>query len=1170
MKWTPQQQQAIDGRNGTMLVSAAAGSGKTAVLVERVMQRLCDKEHPCGIENLLIVTFTKAAAAQMKDKISAKLSEKTALEPDNKSLRLCKMMLPYANICTIDSFCVNLVRDNFHSLDISPDFSILDEGSELKILKNKAMLQVINDFHRDRAEDFTRLNNVLNGGSDDRNLISAVEQLYELAMANIFPDYWLDELCRKYDDPQPPESTVWGKIILKETKNIINEAYGKCLYCLELADSDPAVKLSYGDALMNDKIIIENYLSVFENGGWDEIFEAAQKLSFGSIGRIKGDYDPAIKETVSATRKTYAAKDALSGALCKNYISEADHFADMAILAPTVRTLVDTVKAYKACLDELKKEANGYGFGDILHFTLDLLVSNENGKPVRKELAKELGKNYEEILVDEYQDVSRAQDAVFFALSRDDTNRFMVGDVKQSIYSFRQAMPEVFTDLRKSMTAFDGMNYPATVTLGNNFRSRKGITETVNFIFSRLMTEESGDIDYNENEYLYCSAPYPERDEPDTEVCLIETESENYLKAQANYIADYIKKSVSSGMTVTDGDKQRKAEYRDFCILLRKVSGGVAGVYAEALENAGIPVVASSDEPFLLSPEIAFMTSLLKVIDNPVDDIPLSAVLLSPAFGFTPDDLAEMRIAEREASFYSCVVKSAKSGNEKAAAFIDKLEKMRRISVTLSAGEFTARIIDEIGYRAIVSAMKNGEDRVRNLNSFIDVAARYEVNGTKGVSGFVRFLDKLADKEAVKAEPKKTDAANAVRIMSVHKSKGLEFPVVFLANCEKKNNDQSLKSPFIIGKKCGAGIKCISGEAIYDTLPHCAAAIESRNSSHSEELRVLYVALTRAKEKTVILASAEDWSKSLQKLGTGCLIKGGSDAYRIIKLGSFAEYILYTLIRHPDAHALRKAAGLTSKIHEPCETRLKAEIITGNAQAPEREEETADFEVSDELRKEIKDRLDFVYPYDELKSVVAKRIASDMDGEAFNEEYFASEKPAFASRDKLTPAQRGVATHRFMQFSDYHRVKSDFEAELNRLVNEEMLTEAEAKAVDPLAIKTFFESGLADRILSAEKVFKEYAFTISLPVSDLYTDIPAEKLENEVIIVEGVVDCAFVEDGKLVIVDYKTDRAACAEELTEKYSSQLGIYRKCLSMVLNMPVKETVIYSFRLGTEIIL
>lgn len=1166
MKWTSQQQQAIDGRDGTMLVSAAAGSGKTAVLVERVMQRLCRKENPCKIENLLIVTFTKAAAAQMKEKISAKLSEKIVENPDNKALRLSKMMLPYANICTIDSFCINLVRDNFHSLDISPDFSILDENSEIAVMSNKAMLQVINDFHRSRGDEFTFLNNLLNKGRDDNGVVDAITDLYRLAMANIFPEYWLDSLCDVFNDPLPPEESFWGKMIIKELKNIVNNAYENCLFCLKKAEEDPQVIHCYGNSLNNDKLRLEELKALIETGGWDEIFEKGINLSFGVIGKISGEYDPVIKETVANTRKNYSEKKALVKSFSDLYVSEADYFEDMAVLAPAVRTLIDAVKEYKHTLDEMKKEANGYGFDDILHFTIDLLVENHDGQPVRTALAKELSENYEEILVDEYQDVNRAQDAVFYALSKDDTNRFMVGDVKQSIYGFRQAMPEIFTDLREEMTPFDGKTYPACVTLGNNFRSRKGVIDTVNFVFNHLMTKESGDIDYDENEKLNFSASYDETDSVEAELCLIEAEKENSLKYQANYITQYITDSINNGMTVTDGDSQRPAQYRDFCILLRKTSGGNAKVFTDALEKAGIPVVAESDSSFLVTPEIVFLISLLKVIDNPVDDIPLSSVLLSPAFGFTPDDLSEMRIEDRTGSFYACLVFAAENGNEKAKNFIKKTEEMRRISVTLSAGEFISRVIDEIGYRALVSAMKDGEERLNNINSFVGIAAKYEVNGVKGVSGFIRFLDKLTKKEDLKSDRKKTDAANAVKIMTIHKSKGLEFPVVFLANCEKKNYDEYNQKNFLLGKKSGIGLKCIVNDAVYETLPYKAAKLEARNASHSEELRILYVALTRAREKLIMLAGNEDWAGAIGKIDFPD--SGKPDPYAVIKLKGFWEYLLYALIRHPDAHALRQAADLPAGFHDKCDSRLITKIITSVPEVIPVDEGDGEFEVSDEIRQALRDRLDYAYPYDELKTVVAKRIASDLDGDGFNEEYFASDRPAFAGEGKLTPAQRGIATHRFMQFSDYNRVKSDFESELRRLVDTDMLTEAEAAAVDPAAIKKFFESPLSDRILKAEKVYKEYAFTVALPVKELYPEISDKNAEGEVIIVEGVVDCAFTEDGKLVIVDYKTDKAFSDDELVGKYSAQLNIYRKCLGMVLDIPVKEAVIYSFRLGREI--
>ncbi len=1171
MNWTPEQENAIKGINGTMLVSAAAGSGKTAVLVERVIRRICDREKPCGIENLLIVTFTKAAASQMKDKISKALAKKIAENPGDRFLRHQKMMIPYASICTIDSFCINLVRENFHALEITPDFTILDEG-KIKILENTAVTTVIDKLYSENSPEFITLVNLINNEKDDRKLISAIQTLYSLSRAYPFPEIMLDKLCEEYAQIKPVKDTSYGKIIIDYAKSYVEITLESIEHCLKIMEDEPELYEKYSVTFNEDKITFGELKSIFTNGTWDKICEKINSISLSAIKRAPSNYTSNVKNTVSSIRTDYK-KDLTDKIAPLFSVSEKENTDDIESLYPVVKALTDAVKEYGNELKRLKAEENGLDFSDTLHLAIDLLVEYKDGKIKRTPLAKELSENYAEILVDEYQDVNRAQDIIFVALSKKDSNRFMVGDVKQSIYRFRQAMPEIFLGLKNKFTDYDGINYPAKVILGKNFRSKEGITETVNFVFKQLMSAEAGKIEYNKSEYLVPGASFEPSETPDTEACLIQCENSRSIEKQAIFIGNRISDYLSKGLKVGNKGEERKAEYRDFAVLLRSTKDR-AKIFQSVLEEMGIPTVTDSEESFIEAPEIMFMISLLKVIDNPTNDVPLTAVLFSPVFGFTADDIAKLRIDCAEGTIYNALVYARENGSRRAESFLTELEKYRELALTMPAGEFTAKLIDETGYKSIAGAMKNGEARVGNLNQFIETANAYDKTGIPGISGFIRFLDKLCDsKGTLLSKNRKTDTANAVTITTVHKSKGLEYPVCFLAGCEKKNNDQSQNEDMIISDESGIGFKRIINRVKYPTLPHYAAKISTKIAEHSEELRVLYVAMTRPKEKLIILASSNDWEKKLVSIGSKLRRSEKISPYIVNNLDGFSEYLLYTLMKHPDAHSLRNAAGLSAGAAIPCTVPLKTEIIKTDIEEKAYEETEEETEIDGELLKTITERIEYKYPYNELENVVAWKAASSMEENGFNEEYFASSKPAFMGRNKLTPAQRGIATHRFMQYCSYEslsrgNLKEEIQNELNRLKNELLLTEEEVKSVNIPAVEKFFGSDLAKRVTNSEKVLREYSFCASIPLREAYPDVSEEQAEDDIIVIKGISDCAFIEDNQLVVIDYKTDRVNSEDELKSRYLGQLSIYKKCLEMSLDIPVKETYIYSFALNKEI--
>lgn len=1177
VNWTTDQRHAIECRKGSVLVSAAAGSGKTAVLVERVIRRLTDKDNPCSAEDLLIVTFTRAATAQMREKIGAAILKRLSEDPTDRHLRRQYMLLPFAKICTIDSFCNDLVRENFHALGISPDYSLLDNETAV-IMKNdvcEAMLE--RAYEEDSDGRFSELSDMMSSGSSDEDFAKLIIKMYDISTAYPFPDLWLDSLIGEYSQPDINKSR-WGGIIKKYVCDMLDYCVSSSRDMMTAMESDPIVADAYGAAVQSD---MNMYAELREkiNSDWDEALEAFKTVKYMSLGRVPKGYESETKNVVTTARKKL--KDLLKkvpGIMC---VSSEEHADDMRLLRDPVTKLIELVKQFGREYSAEKDKMNSADFSDILHRALNLLaVSDGSGGYIKTDLARELSSHYVEILVDEYQDINEAQDMIFRAISADENNLFTVGDVKQSIYRFRQAMPEIFLRRRSTTHSFESGKYPLGITLGSNFRSRVGVTSCVNYIFRQLMSTEAGELEYDDSEALNAAAKYPERDTPDCELHVVTDKGNraDTLEAQARYVAKYIERTVREGkMLVTKGGALHPASYGDFCILLRTAKN-VSSVYANALSERGIPVFSPETGGFFEAAEISFILSLLRVLDNPVQDIPLAAVMLSPLFGFSAGELADIRASAKERleagetePLYRSVTASADEGDEKAAAFLKKIESLRRLSLTLSAGELVRRVCEETGFDAIAGAMPDGERRRLNIGLLCDYAEKYEAAGNLGLSGFIRFIDKVARTSgdlATAARP--SENADIVRIMTVHQSKGLEFPICILADMQHAFNERDNTESVLISSSAGLGMKrrTEDGISVYDTASRRAAVITSERMGRSEEMRVLYVALTRAKENLVMVTSVPNPEKGLAKVAVECGIGERANPFAVLRMNNFSDLVLTALMRHPAADELRKLSGVDVPIFLPEKDRFKLKVVVSDSESfmteSANEQKIAAKPV---FFDEVCERLDYSDPRSVLSSVPAKRAASDGSERGINREYFASSRPAFMSSGGLTPAQRGTATHKFMQFSDYAAARADIESELARLVDGGFLSEEEGKAVNVSAAKRFFMSSLAERIFASDNVMREKKFAALFPAKFFYPELTGEAAEEK-IVVQGIADCVFVEDGELVIVDYKTDTGVDAEALLDRYSAQLEIYREALSQALGMPVKETLLYSFFMNSTV--
>ena len=1174
--WTEKQLDAICSTGGSVLVSAAAGSGKTAVLVERVIRRLTDSENPTNANRLLIVTFTRAAAGEMRQRIAAAIEDLLKENPNDKNLVNQQMLLPSAKICTIDSFCNSLVRENFQLLDISPDFKNADE-SELGLLKAQAMSDTLEALYEKGEPDYLRLVELLFKGRDDSNLSDMIYKLYLDSMSYPFPERWLDSLSESYEADGKIADSVFGRIIMTYAGQAIR-------FCLDAIDSmkdilqeSEELEKAFLPAITSDEVqICAVHEKLIEND-WDGVCSCLSRFEAIRRGRTPKEYKDTPEEIrLVKTRDTVKQimKKELPAYFC---CTQSEYAQDMKYLCPLVRQLVSAAKLFSEKFTAIKTEKNIADFPDIAHMALSLLLKeDENGNIVRTDFALSEAQNYDEILIDEYQDTNKAQDMLFEAISRN--NLFRVGDVKQSIYRFRRAMPEIFIELKDCFAEYDRTKdeYPAKIILGNNFRSRKGVTDAVNFIFSQVMSREVGGIDYDDEEELVFSANYKPKADDCSEIHILDlsetdAEEESSDSVQARYIAGVIQKMIAEGFTVRDGDGERTASYKDFCVLLRSVNGGRGAAYADAFRQSGVPCFTETSAGFFSSNEVSLVLNLLRVIDNPKQDIPLLSVMMSVLYGFTVDETAKLRIDERKGDLYTCLVNAANVGNEKARYFLGEIARLRMLCVSMGVEDFIRQVYDETALPQIVSAMPDPQAKKANLMLLLDYASTYEKAGYIGLSGFIGFIDRLdRNRQDLQGSVGISADADVVKIMSIHKSKGLEFPVCILANCFSRFNRQDEINNMVVSPSAGIGLVLRDSETLaeYPTVCHKAVKLSMKNDTVSEEMRVLYVAMTRAAEKLIMVGSLKNPESTLSRLAVN--ISPDSETispFACSMVSGFGDWILTAALRNEDCGYLRALAGIGEEAVCDSDAAIRAFVVKPEKAEAQQAKEQIAVSVDPKLLKLIHDRCEYRYEYEPLSLAVSKRSASQTDKSFIDREYFASSRPAFLSEDGLTAAQRGTATHAFMQYADYNRAKMSVKDEIIRLVENGIIAENEGRAINVRAVEKFFESDLYKRISESRLVMREKKFTVSVPAYEIYPELAS--FPEEEVLIQGIADCVFLENGKLTVVDYKTDSLDTEEEFIEKYRSQVTTYRRALSLCTEYEVGKTLLYSFRLAREIV-
>lgn len=1162
--WTDAQKAAIDARGGTVLVSAAAGSGKTAVLVERVILRLTG-ENPCSADSLLIVTFTKAAANEMRSRISAAIESRLAEDPTNQLLLRQKLLLNSAKICTIDSFCGDFVRENFHAAGVSPDYRILD-SSESRIIGNSILADIFEEQYASGNTDFENLNLLFGKNGNDEALANQILKIYNYVCACAFPDKWYEDILNLYNPDCEPDNHPWLCEILKKVKETAE-------YCKEIISN--SLSLMDGDDLYEkyspSHFAVLSYLVKIEKScdeGWNEALNSVKAFAAPTIGRAPKGYSSPLKERVTVNYK--AVKDMIAGLLKYMPVTAQEFKEDIKAQRPFAELLISLTKDYSNLFFLAKKEREAYDFSDIEHLAIKLLVEERDGEIHKTQLAREYGNKFTEIMLDEYQDTNSAQDMIFRAISKNGENLFMVGDVKQSIYRFRQAMPEIFINLKETFAPYNGADYPAKIILDKNFRSRAGVTESINLVFKKLMSREGGELDYGEEEALKAGAEYPETDSAQCEMHLLERKGRaSTAPMEAEYIASYIKNVVEKGETyVTEKGVLRKARYGDFCILMRSTKNNGA-IYSERLKNKGIPVYVDLKGGLFETREVSDVISYLKAIDNPVKDIPLAAVMMSPIYGFTPDEMAEIRMTEKYAPLYTAVLKAAEAGFKKAQEFTSDLRKFRRLAAAAPSDDLIRTLLEKTGYMIAVKAMNGGEQRCANLLMLISYAERFEKSGYKGVSGFVRFIESIKESDSdFSAASTISENADVVRIMTIHGSKGLEFPICILANCGVSFGGRNA-DPVVLSSSLGIGMKLRDQKRgmVFDTAAFEAVRLANKRADVAEEMRVLYVAMTRAKEKLVMTGTVSNIEKAILAATVSGEREEKLPVQGVINAGNFLSWIIPPLAFHPDCGELRKIACFSNRCID-ADFSVKLFLSYEDEDAAEQsEQEEENRGVSPEIMKDIKKRAEYEYPFEPLSKVAVKLSASHLEEEKPDYDFFCSSRPAFLEKKGLTPAQKGTATHKFMQFCNFERAKENVSEEILRLKAKGYFSEAESEAVETEKIEKFFAGSLAKRIFASDTVKREYKFVTEVNAGDYNPELP-ENLKDEKIVIQGIADCVFVENGKVVLVDYKTDRVSSVAKLTELYKNQLTVYKRAIEKSLEIPVKEVLLYSFHLGREI--
>lgn len=1230
VKWTKEQSQAINEKGSNILVAAAAGSGKTAVLVERIINKIINEN--IDIDKLLVVTFTNAAASEMRERILDAIYKKLEEYPENQNLQRQITLINKASICTIDSFCLEVVRNNFFELDnISPNFRIADT-TEIELLKQEVIEDIFEEKYENQDENFSKLINTYTSYRDDTPLKELVLKIYSYIQSSPFPEEWLNEKIEMFNLKdklnEDFSKTPWGNILLKEIEEEIIDDIKTLEDIKKELDLDSELE-SFSQVVRSDldllKILQENI------NNWDKLYEIYNKMSFVSWPRkkIESDLKEYAKNVRDDVKKKFSSK--LSKILiCNSEEANQDIFDMYEILLKLKNLILEFGKEFS----KRKRLKNMVDFNDIEHLALDILIKKQEDKIEITDVAKRYQKKFIEIAIDEYQDSNLVQEYILTSISNNN-NIFMVGDVKQSIYKFRQAMPELFISKYKTYKNKENKseNDNLKIQLFKNFRSRKNVLDFTNLIFENIMSGSLGDIEYNKEEYLNLGADYKEieqnlkaeidiinlkdqeNEEENTSEILEEEENTERLEniqLEARFVASKIKELIENKFQVFDRKKNcfRDIKYKDIVVLLRSTKTS-APIFEEEIINLDMPVFSDSSQEYLDSIEIENIMSLLRIIDNPIQDIPLVTVLRSNIGKFTDDELVEIRLSDKYDNFYNAMQKAkinvGKNLQEKIEKFLTNLEKWRKEQEYLALDEFVWKLYSDTGYYNYVGLMPNGELRQANLKMLFERAKQFETASFKGLYNFINFIEKLklssGDLGSAKLIGENDDV---IRIMSIHKSKGLEFPVVFLANTGKQFNLMDLNKNILLHQELGIGVKYINydKQVQYDTLSKSAIKSKVFTETLSEEMRILYVALTRAKEKLYITGTMNDYEKEIEKMKIQVerYSKNGNKINQILikKYKKYLDWInlVYLYEKGNTKDLIEYNVLEKEEIIKKCK-RIEQEEIDVVKMLEEHKKDKEEIKKIEEiLNFEYKHKLAITIPtmssvtqikqmQDNIKgSKVGKEdreeateklnksnlLKENKAGKEHKEETAVTfDKPKFLKEDKedkLTNAEKGTLVHLCMQHLN-EKVEYNLE-KIKELVEElerkEIITSKEKENINLYKILEFTKSNIWKEMKKAKKVYKERPFFINIPAKEIYKEEIEEK-----ILIQGIIDLYYInENDEIILVDYKTDyvERGKEQELIEKYKKQLELYCKAIEEANKKQVSRIYIYSVYLGREI--
>ncbi|MBD8025371.1 helicase-exonuclease AddAB subunit AddA [Ureibacillus sp. Re31] len=1224
--WTDEQWKAIWATGQDTLVSAAAGSGKTAVLINRMIEKVISKENPIDVDELLVVTFTNASAAEMRHRMAEALEKEIAKDSRNQHLRRQLSLINKAQISTLHSFCLAIVRQYAYLIEIDPGFRIANEG-ESALLRDDVLAEVLEEAYDSEDEEKVnavyRLVDSFTSDRDDQAIETLIDKLYETSRVHPEPTKWLRSLPKQYDLPE--HVTIDDLDFIEPLKNSIKfsleEAWEHIEEVRQLA-LKPDGPYAYGETAELDFALIDEAIRIMEHSTWQEAYQFFNSLKWSTLARMKKDScDPVLQER--AKKKRDQAKKIVSQMKDSFFLRKPERLLqEIRLMAPIIETLVELTEAYSKKFKEAKLQRGLVDFSDLEHYALDILTVKEDGKLHPSPVALDFKQKFKEVLVDEYQDTNMLQETILQLVksgSEMDGNLFMVGDVKQSIYRFRLAEPMLFLNKYLHFEE-DPVSNGLKIDLNANFRSRQEVLHGTNFIFEQIMGETVGEIVYDEKAGLKPGAPYDSVEMPielaiiyeeqDEDVDEIDEEAEmdfiieeeiKKSQQEARFIIKRIRELMDSGATVYDTKQKdpakriRPMQYSDIVILMRSMTW--SNDLVEEFKAAGIPLFAESSKGYFEALEVMVMLNVLKVVDNPYQDIPLASVLRAPFIGCTENELAKIRLVNRKVPFYDAVkqfVEEEQIGiqsetSEKLQRFLQQLNTWRNLARRGSLSNLIWRIYLDTNYYEMVGAMANGKQRQANLRTLYDRALMYEKTSFRGLFRFLRFIDRMRsrgdDLGVAKSIGEKDDV---VRLVTIHSSKGLEYPVVFVAGLGRSFNQMDFSNSYLFDQQFGLAVKAIDPDdrIMYTSLPFLAMKEKKILEMKAEEMRILYVAMTRAKERLILVGSVKDWEKvrskwcEVQQLPTDVMLP----EYLRARAKNYLDWIGPVVARHacfvPFSDEDYRPIEHPSKWRiTPISNTFFMNAITSEQQKGEidKVEEKVDGKVYNELKK----RFTTSYPYKnsimkKSKTSVSeiKRIESlqrEEEEETYtiqSKAFSAMKRPMFLQEKGLSATEIGTVIHTVMQhipqqgFNDVDEVQ----AYLQSLVNRKLLTSEELQVVEHEKVLQFFNSNIGQRFSRAAQLHREIPFTLSI-----------EDEEGDSQIVQGILDCLFQdEQGHWVLLDYKTDKILpsfkdepfLTNEMNKRYGVQLRIYSEAIESILQVTVDEKVLYLYNAQKEI--